>query len=147
MRRGLLFILLFGLLFISGCVESSIESDYADGYKEENPTSQEPTQPTDTELTIDTAIEKMKSVGYSVSEKREVSYQLIRAYDGTKVDIDNITVGIYQYLDINQEIKLQTMKQLKTVDNNLFEVGPLLFLVHSTNISFSRDLYLLLDLY
>ena len=98
MKWGVLFILLFGLLFISGCVESSIESDYADGYKEENPTSQEPTQPTDTELTIDTAIEKMKSVGYSVSEKREVYYQLIMAYDGTKVDVDNITVEIYQYL-------------------------------------------------
>ena len=85
---------------------------------------------------IDDVLTKLSET-FEVGEKEETYYQMIGAYDGTKVDVDGTKIEIYQYKDSQREAMTSAQDTLDTADNQIFIVDDaFLILVHSTNSDF-----------
>ena len=93
---------------------------------------------------IDEVISKLSET-FEVGEKEETLYQLIGAYDGTKIDVDNTKIEIYQFKDSQEEAKNSVMESADTVDNIIFEVDNFMILVHSTDEEFAEKIKQSLD--
>lgn len=92
------------------------------------------------ELTIDTAIEKFKSAGFTLGQKEETYYQMLGAYDGAKIDVDNFKVEIYQYKDAQKDAKKNAKETLETASSIIFEYSSLLIILHSKDTEFANRL-------
>jgi len=86
---------------------------------------------------IDDVISKLSET-FEIGEKEETWYQLIGAYDGTKIDVDDTKIEIYQFKDSQNEAKNSAMDSADTVDNIIFEVDNFMILVHSTDEEFAE---------
>jgi hypothetical protein len=78
---------------------------------------------------------------YKLGEKEETYYQMIGAYDGTKIDVDEIKIEIYQYKDSQKEAMISAQDSMDTADNQIFVVDEnFLILVHSKDTEFFNNL-------
>jgi hypothetical protein len=92
-------------------------------------------EPSPTSESIDELLEDMAS-SFTVGQREETYYQMVGAYDGTKVDVDGIKVEIYQYKENQEELIYQTVDSFDTVDNRVISYGNFIILTHSPDIAF-----------
>ncbi|PJA64735.1 MAG: hypothetical protein CO159_01490 [Candidatus Portnoybacteria bacterium CG_4_9_14_3_um_filter_40_10] len=101
------------------------------------------------QLTVDSAIEKLKTNGFVVGDKREVYYQMLGAYDGTKIYVNNTYIEIYQFTDVQKEAKNKAIESLSTTlataDSNYFETSSLVVLVHSGDKGIAESIKTVLE--
>lgn len=127
---------IFAISFLAGCGNKqtdSFEKNNVIVNVEQNSKKQEV-------LTVDGAIEKLKSAGFSVGQKTEAYYQTIGAYDGAKIDVNDTNIEIYQYKEAQKDAKKNAKETMETVDSIIFENDSLLILVHSKDNTFVDDL-------
>lgn len=132
---------IFAISFLAGCGNkqaNSTEENNAVSNVEQKSKKRE-------SLTVDSAIEKFKTNGFSAGQKRESLYQMIGAYDGAKIDVDKTTIEIYQYKDAQKEAKAEARKTMETADSIIFESDSLLVVVHSKDVEFANKLKLALE--
>ena len=78
---------------------------------------------------------------FELGEKKETYYQMIGAYDGTKIDVDGIKIEIYQYKDSQKNAMESAKDAADTVDNQVFVLKDnFLILIHSKDTDFSNKL-------
>ncbi|KKP79804.1 MAG: hypothetical protein A2271_02390 [Candidatus Moranbacteria bacterium RIFOXYA12_FULL_35_19] len=129
-------LVIFAISFLTGCenkqTNSSEKNDSIVSVVQED--KKQETQ------TIDNAIEKLKVAGFSAGQKNEAYYQMIGAYDGTKININDINVEIYQYNEAQKDAKKNAKETMETADSIIFENNSLLIVVHSKDTEFIDNL-------
>jgi uncharacterized lipoprotein NlpE involved in copper resistance len=93
-------------------------------------------EPSKLELTLDIVIEKLDNQGFKLGEKEETYYQMIGAYDGTKIDVNGVKIEIYEFLTAKEEAK----ELLMSADSTLIEKSNILILIHSKNADFVQSI-------
>lgn len=127
----------FAISFMAGCGNKQIDSS-----KKDDAVMNTAKENKQQEIsTVDGAIEKLKSSGFSLGEKKETYYHIIGAYDGTKIDLNNdVTLEIYQYKDGQKDAKEKAKETMATADSIIFENNSLLVVVHSRDIELANNL-------
>lgn len=88
---------------------------------------------------IDDVISKLSS-NFEMGEKEETWYQIIGAYDGTKINVDNTKIEIYQFKDSQSDAQNSVKESADTVDNIIFEIGNFVILIHSRDNEFAEEI-------
>ncbi len=89
---------------------------------------------------IDNLLDNLRT-NFELGEKEETYYQMIGAYDGTKIDVDQTKIEIYQYKDSQREAMISAQDTMDTADNQIFIIEDnYLILVHSIDSEFSDNL-------
>ena len=155
MKKSLIIIgiVLIVCLFLAGCTQNNpaetntnIENNQpltetqGNNQHIQNPDKVEP-KPEESKITsIDDLLSKLEN-HFELGEKEETYYQMIGAYDGTKINVDDTKVEIYQYKDSQKEAMTSAQDTGDTADNQIFIVEDnFLILVHSKDQEFSNKI-------
>ena len=88
---------------------------------------------------IDDVIKKLSN-NFEMGEKEEAWYQMIGAYDGTKIDVDNTKIEIYQFKDSQGDVQDSIKESADTANNIIFDIDNFVILIHSKDNEFAEEI-------
>ena len=88
---------------------------------------------------INEVISKLSN-SFEMGEKEETWYQMIGAYDGTKINVDNTKIEIYQFKDSQGDAQNSIKESADTTDNIIFDLGNFVILIHSRDNEFAEEI-------
>lgn len=89
------------------------------------------TTPPAANVTIASALDSLRNAGMTVSDDTGAYYQMIGAENGSKHDVDGVTVELYEFND--QETLTTAQDQLESDTSTVFSVDEMLVVVHSVD--------------
>ena len=159
MKQILYVVLILSIsLFLVGCsadyIESAQQPYYGDLYTNNTDIDADINQNADNQvqspteiqfISIDSLLNRL-DMHFELGEKEEAYYQMIGAYDGTKIDVDNTKIEVYQYKESQKDSMKSAQDMMDTADNQIFIVDDtFLILVHTRDSEISNEIKIALS--
>ena len=138
--------ILVSILFV-GCTSQDIELNETN-YTQNNVTLEAKVIVTESQEIKAYSLTEIENIfklnNLTIQDTIEPFYEIIQAQNGTKYQINNITIEVYEYDPLNMSMMESYKDSLSNNESYIFSQNNILILIHSTDnntISFYEELF------